>query len=84
VERERAAGGASTNTGTLQSKTLRESALYFSGLRQRGLYGIDYSIKDELTVAGFIHRYPTLSEMYKYAAYDGRGNLSGHTLRDEG
>jgi NAD(P) transhydrogenase len=29
----------------------------------------------------FVFNYPTLSEMYKYAAYDGLGNLSGHKLR---
>ena len=41
VERLPNLGGAGVNTGTVPSKTLRESALYFSGLRQRGLYGID-------------------------------------------
>jgi len=56
VERERQLGGAGVNTGTLPSKTLRETALYFSGLRQRGLYGIDYSIKRELTVPDFMYR----------------------------
>jgi NAD(P) transhydrogenase len=56
VERERRPGGAGVNTGTLPSKTLRETALYFSGLRQRGLYGIDYSIKRELTVPDFMYR----------------------------
>ena len=49
-------GGAGVNTGTVPSKTLRESALYFSGLRQRGLYGIDYSLREGLTVGGFMHR----------------------------
>jgi NAD(P) transhydrogenase len=56
VERERRLGGAGVNTGTVPSKTLRETALYFSGLRQRGLYGIDYSIKRELTVPDFMYR----------------------------
>jgi NAD(P) transhydrogenase len=49
-------GGAGINTGTVPTKTLRESALYFSGLRQRGLYGIDYSLREGLTVEGFMHR----------------------------
>src|SRR5437764_14310517 len=49
-------GGAGINTGTVPSKTLRETALYFSGLRQRGLFGIDYSLRDNLTVADFMHR----------------------------
>jgi NAD(P) transhydrogenase len=29
-----------------------------------------------------VFNYPTLSEMYKYAAYDGLGNLAGHKLRE--
>src|SRR5512135_437070 len=56
IERAPHLGGAGINTGTLPSKTLRETALYFSGLRQRGLYGIDYSLKDGLTVGDFMHR----------------------------
>ncbi len=48
-------GGSCINTGTIPSKTLRESALYFSGLKQRGLYGIDYSLKENLTVQDFMH-----------------------------
>ena len=55
VERESWLGGAAVNTGTVPSKTLRETALYFSGLRQRGLYGIDYSLKDDLTIGDFLH-----------------------------
>jgi len=56
VEREAHLGGAAINSGTVSSKTLRETALYFSGLRQRGLYGIDYNIKEGLTVGDFMYR----------------------------
>jgi NAD(P) transhydrogenase len=56
IERADHLGGAGINTGTLPSKTLRETALYFSGLRQRGLYGIDYSLKDNLTISDFLFR----------------------------
>jgi NAD(P) transhydrogenase len=56
VERAPHVGGAGINTGTVPSKTLRETALYYSGLRQRGLYGIDYSLRDNMTVADFMHR----------------------------
>jgi NAD(P) transhydrogenase len=56
VERAPHVGGACVNTGTIPSKTLRETALYFSGLRQRGLYGIDYSLREGLTVRDFMHR----------------------------
>jgi len=55
IERSDAVGGSCVNTGTVPSKTLRESALYFSGLKQRGLYGIDYSLKENLTVHDFMH-----------------------------
>ena len=60
IEREPYLGGAGINTGTIPSKTLRESALYFSGLQQRGLYGIDYSLKDNLTIKDFMHRERTV------------------------
>ncbi|HNM04628.1 MAG TPA: hypothetical protein PKK05_17075, partial [Leptospiraceae bacterium] len=29
-----------------------------------------------------VFNYPTLHDLYKYAAYDGLGNLSGHKLKD--
>lgn len=56
VERAPYLGGAGINTGTVPSKTLRESALYYSGLQQRGLYGIDYSFKKNLSIKDFMHR----------------------------
>jgi len=56
IERAPHVGGAGINTGTVPSKTLREAALYFSGLEQRGLYGIDYSLKENISVADFMHR----------------------------
>jgi NAD(P) transhydrogenase len=51
VEKSSLVGGASTNTGTLPSKTLRETALAISGLRARDLYGVDLSLRREATVA---------------------------------
>jgi len=63
VERAPVVGGSCINTGTVPSKTLRESALYFSGLKQRGLYGIDYSLKDNLTVQDFMHHEREVVEM---------------------
>jgi len=56
IERAAHPGGAGINTGTVPSKTLRETALYFSGLLQRGLYGIDYSLKNGVTVGDFMYR----------------------------
>lgn len=56
VERETTLGGAAANTGTLPSKTLRETALYLSGYRQRGLYGVKMALKDEVTARDFLFR----------------------------
>ena len=77
IERKAKLGGAGTNTGTIPSKTLRESALYFSGLRQRGLYGIDYSLREGMTVADFMHRKDAVvaAERAKIAA-----NLTAHKI----
>src|SRR5216684_7201365 len=63
VEKTFQVGGAGINTGTVPSKTLRESALYFSGLGQRGLYGVDYKIKENLTVHDFMHHEREVVEM---------------------
>ena len=60
VEREAYLGGTGINTGTIPSKTLRETSLYFSGLRQRGLYGIDYSLKEGMTARDFLYRERTV------------------------
>ena len=77
VERSLYLGGASMNTGTVPSKTLRETALYFSGLRQRGLFGIDYSLRDNLTVADFLHREQAVVEKERTII---RANLDKHKI----
>jgi NAD(P) transhydrogenase len=56
VEKEPHFGGAAANTGTLPSKTLRETALYLSGFRQRGLYGIEANLRERATVQDFLRR----------------------------
>ena len=43
-------GGAGVNTGTVPSKTLRETALALSGLQSRNLYGVDLSLRREVTI----------------------------------
>ena len=44
IEKEPVLGGAMVNTGTLPSKTLRETAIFLSGFRQRGLYGVEMGL----------------------------------------
>jgi len=56
VEQAPEVGGTGINTGTIPSKTLRETALYFSGIQQRGLYGVDHQMKKDLTVNDFLYR----------------------------
>ncbi|HUF28895.1 MAG TPA: FAD-dependent oxidoreductase [Gemmatimonadaceae bacterium] len=56
VERAPKPGGAAINTGTIPSKALRETALYFSGLRQHGLYGVQYSVKPNIGLGDFMFR----------------------------
>jgi len=54
VEKAAAIGGAGINTGTIPSKTLRETALVLSGWRSRRLFGVDLSLQREATVGDFM------------------------------
>ena len=54
VEKAAVVGGAAVNTGTIPSKTLRETALALSGLRSRDLYGVDLSLRREATIDDFL------------------------------
>ncbi len=56
VERETHPGGAAVHTGTLPSKTLRETALFLSGYRQLDLYGVTVEVEPHLAVAKLIAR----------------------------
>ncbi len=49
VERGRKVGGVSVHTGTIPSKTLRETALNLSGLRERAFYGSGYRAQKNVT-----------------------------------
>jgi NAD(P) transhydrogenase len=56
IEREAVLGGACVNTGTIPSKTLRESALHLSGFRQRGFTeAVDLKMKS-VTIDDFMYR----------------------------
>ncbi|HEV3269803.1 MAG TPA: Si-specific NAD(P)(+) transhydrogenase [Candidatus Rhabdochlamydia sp.] len=56
IEKEELFGGAGTVTGTLPSKTLRETALYFSDKLEKGLYGIDRTFSHEASMTDFMYR----------------------------
>lgn len=55
INRQTELGGAGINTGTLPSKTLRETALALSGVQARNLTGLDVTLRREATVADFLH-----------------------------
>ena len=48
VENRYRVGGVSVHTGTIPSKTLRETVLNLSGWRERGFYGRAYRVKKDI------------------------------------
>jgi NAD(P) transhydrogenase len=56
VEKSTNLGGAGVNTGTLPSKTLKETALYLSGALEKGLYGLDHEFTRKPTALDFLFR----------------------------
>ena len=54
VDSEPGVGGAGVVTGTVPSKTLRETAMALSGMRSRNLHGVDLSLRRQATVADFL------------------------------
>ncbi|MEM7223874.1 MAG: Si-specific NAD(P)(+) transhydrogenase [Pseudomonadota bacterium] len=62
VEKGRRVGGVSVHTGTIPSKTLRETVLNLSGWRERGFYGRAYRVKQDISAADLLKRlYITLN-----------------------
>ena len=62
IEKSPKYGGAMVVTGTLPSKTLKETALYFSGKYEKGLYGIDRDLSHEASMGDFMFRKNFVSE----------------------
>jgi NAD(P) transhydrogenase len=95
VEKQQDIGGAGINTGTVPSKTLRETALALSGLRSRNLYGVDLSLRREVTVADFLGHEEHVKEAFhaslterlktqKAEIFRGTGSfVDAHTIRVE-
>ena len=51
IEQREIVGGACINTGTIPSKTMREAVLHLSGFQFQGIYGVNYHVKDKITMA---------------------------------
>ncbi len=56
IEMHTAVGGNCLHTGTIPSKTLRETVLYLTGWRQRGFYGKSYRVKERITAQDLVQR----------------------------
>jgi len=56
VDKGRRVGGVSVHTGTIPSKTLRETVLNLSGWRERGFYGRAYRVKENLEAKDLLNR----------------------------
>ncbi|MGA2132844.1 MAG: Si-specific NAD(P)(+) transhydrogenase [Bryobacteraceae bacterium] len=51
IERREMVGGACINTGTIPSKTTREAVLHLTGFAYQGIYGVNYRVKEKITMA---------------------------------
>jgi NAD(P) transhydrogenase len=56
VEALSVVGGVCINTGTIPSKTMREAVLHLSGYNYRTLYGMNYRVKEKITMADLAFR----------------------------
>src|SRR5213082_4218712 len=56
VEQREIVGGACINTGTIPSKTMREAVMHLSGYNYKSIYGMNYRVKEKITMADLAFR----------------------------
>jgi len=56
IEKGQDIGGVSVHTGTIPSKTMRETVLNLSGMREREFYGRGYRVKEDITAKDILER----------------------------
>ncbi len=56
IEKGRQVGGVSVHTGTIPSKTLRETVLNLTGWRERDFYGLGYRVKKDIDAHDLVTR----------------------------
>ena len=96
VEKRECVGGTCINTGTIPSKTMREAVLHLSGYNYQNIYGVNYRVKEKITIADLAFRVQHVikTEIDVTLAQLSRNNieplfgcasfLDPHTLRVEG
>ncbi len=77
IEKAPEPGGAAVHTGTLPSKTLRETAIYLSGHRSRHLYGVTVELDHHAKVAALMQRKDAIAAMESRRI---RENLARHDV----
>src|ERR1041384_4384466 len=56
IEKKEVVGGVCINSGTIPSKTIREAVLHLSGYYYQNVYGINYRVKEKITMADLAFR----------------------------
>jgi hypothetical protein len=67
VEMHSEPGGAGVHTGTLPSKTLKETALFLSGKNDKGLFGVDKDLRRNVSIEDFLLEDPGNNIVFRYA-----------------
>jgi NAD(P) transhydrogenase len=56
IEKREVVGGVCINTGTIPSKTMREAVLHLSGYNYHSIYGVQYRVKEKITMGDLLFR----------------------------
>src|SRR5580658_6856507 len=56
IECREVVGGVCVNTGTIPSKTFREAVLHLSGYYYQNIYGVNYRVKEKITMSDLAFR----------------------------
>jgi NAD(P) transhydrogenase len=75
IEKQTLYGGAETTTGTLPSKTLKETALFLSGKGEKGLYSVEKNLAQRTTVEDFLYRKNLVMNIFSDQIHE---NLTRH------
>lgn len=93
VEKNAVVGGAAVNTGTIPSKTLRETALAIAGVKARALIGVDVAVRRQARIEDLVrhervvkaseaYQMRTLLDRYGVTVLRGTGSfVDPHTVR---
>src|SRR5579862_5624338 len=80
VEKSQCIGGVCINTGTIPSKTMREAVLHFSGYNYQNIYGVNYRVKEKISMSDLAFRVQHVikTEIDVTVAQLSRNNIETH------